>query len=463
MGLALFSSVLFLAFRQAWALVGRGSAVGLGLLFGLITYTVMGLTLSWEAEKIGYFLLGSILALVLAQNNAEHDTETRGARLMPMVRVLHVLPNLYPGGGERMAVHLMGNLDRRRFEVRAVSLYEPVDSDLKELLAQAEVPVWNLGKRPGFDPRMFARITRALRRFRPCVVHTHLNALRYALLPMLYHGVSAMVHTVHNLAEREVDRPGIWLHRLAFRRGVVPVAIGQEVAASISRVYGIRGFPSINHGIPVEVYGRPRVAREVWRRQEGIAPEDTIFVCVAQFRPQKNHRLLLEAFAKGAAAHPRAHLLLVGQGEQETRLRKQVEALGLRRRVHFMGLRTDIPEVLAAADVFVLSSDWEGSPISVMEAMSAGKPVISTAVGGVPELIENGGSGLLVPRADSESLARAVNRLATNPQMRKAMRTVAAKRATERFSVKTMTEAYEELYEAMLAGDLAFTRGRRPL
>jgi glycosyltransferase involved in cell wall biosynthesis len=385
--------------------------------------------------------------------------------MAPMVRVLHILSDLGPGGGERMPVHLMRTLNRRRFEVRAVSLYDearPVGSDLKELLAQDEVPVWNLGKRPGFDPRMFTRIGGALRRFRPDVVHTHLQTLRYALLPMLYRGVPAMVHTVHNLAEREVDRPSIWLHRLAFRRGVVPVAIGQEVAASISRVYGIRGFPSINYGIPVEVYGRPREAREVWRRRQGFAPEDTIFVCVAQFRPQKNHRLLLEAFAKGAAAHPRVHLLLVGWGSQETQLRKQVEALGLRRRVHFMGLRTDIPEVLAASDVFVLSSDWEGNPLAVMEAMSAGKPVISTSVGGVPELIKNGSSGLLVPQANSEAFARAVNRLATNPQMRKAMGTVAAKCATERFSVETMTEAYEELYEAMLAGNLSFTRGRRP-
>jgi len=279
---------------------------------------------------------------------------------------------------------------------------------------------------------------------------------------MLYRGVPAMVHTVHNLAEREVDRPGIWLHRLAFRRGVVPVAIGQEVAASISRVYGIRGFPSINYGIPVEVYGSPRVAREVWRRREGFAPEDIIFVCVAHLKTQKNHRLLLEAFAKGAAAHPRAHLLLVGRGEQETRLKKQVEALGLCRRVRFMGLRPDIAEVLAASDVFVLSSDWEGNPLAIMEAMSAGKPVISTAVGGVPELIKNGSSGLLVPQANSEAFARAVNRLATNPQMRRAMGTVAAKCATERFGVETMTEAYEELYEAMLAGNLSFTRGRRP-
>ena len=385
--------------------------------------------------------------------------------MAPRVRVLHILSDLAPAGGERMAAHLMRTLNRRRFEVRVVSLYDearPVGSDLKELLAQDEVPVWNLGKRPGFDPRMFTRIDGALRRFRPDVVHTHLQTLRYALLPMLYRGVPAMVHTVHNLAEREVDRPSIWLHRLAFRRGVVPVAIGQEVAASISRVYGIRGFPLINHGIPVEVYGRPREAREVWRRREGFAPEDTIFVCVAQFRPQKNHRLLLEAFAKGAAAHPRVHLLLVGWGSQETQLRKQVEALGLRRRVHFMGLRTDIPEVLAASDVFVLSSDYEGNPLAVMEAMSAGKPVISTSVGGVPELIKNGSSGLLVPQANSEAFARAVNRLATNPQMRKAMGKVAAKCATERFSVETMTEAYEELYEAMLAGNLSFTRGRRP-
>lgn len=381
---------------------------------------------------------------------------------MSVVRVLHILPNIGPGGAERMAVHLMRALDRGRFEVRALSLYDPVGSDLEELLALSEVPVWNLGKRPGLDPRMFVRIDHALRRFRPHVAHTHLAALRYAWLPMLYRDVPAMVHTVHNLAEYEVDRPGLLLHRLAFRRGVVPVAIGQEVAASISQVYGIQGFPSIHYGIPVEVYGNARIAREQWRRQEGFAPEDTLFVCVARLKAQKNHALLLRSFAQGAASYPGARLLLVGgskqETEQEARLRKQAETLGLGDKVRFMGLRTDIPEVLAAADVFVLSSDWEGNPLAIMEAMAAGKPVISTAVGGVPELVGDDSCGLLVPRGDSGALARAIDYLAAKPKVRQAMGAAAAARAAERFGVETMTKTYEELYETILVRRSRFAR-----
>jgi glycosyltransferase involved in cell wall biosynthesis len=118
--------------------------------------------------------------------------------------------------------------------------------------------------------------------------------------------------------------------------------------------------------------------------------------------------------------------------------------------VHLLGLRSDVPEMLNAADVFVLSSDYEGNPLAVLEAMAAGLPVISTAVGGVPELVE-GGCGLLVPPGDAQALSKAMSCMLANAETRITMGKASAARALERFDLKVMTKAYEDLYGELVA------------
>jgi len=238
---------------------------------------------------------------------------------------------------------------------------------------------------------------------------------------------------------------------MAFRRGVIPVAIAREVAQGLRRIYGIDDFPLIPNGIPVDTFRRRAVDRETWRRAEGFAPADVLFVCVAGLRPVKNPVLLLEAFARVLASEPQAHLLLVGRGVLRPHLERQTDALGLRERVHLLGMRFDVPDILNAAEVFVLSSDWEGNPLSVMEAMAAGKPVISTAVGGVPELVEDQRCGLLVPPRDAKALTRAMQYMLENPESRSSMGEASARRAIEHFDLRTMTKAYEDLYRTTIA------------
>lgn len=380
-----------------------------------------------------------------------------------MIRVLHILPNFGPAGAEQMAVNVMRTLDREEFEVSAISLFDPSGTAQERVLARDNIPVWYLGKRPGFDPRMFVRVTGVLRRIRPHVVHTHRYVLRYALPSMLFSRVPAMVHTVHNLAEREVDWTGRLIHRLAFRQGVVPVTIADEVDDSFRRFYKIERFPLIPNGIPVDAFLKPSVTRDDWRRAEGFTPAQVLFVCVARLRPQKNPALLLSAFARGPAVDPQARLLFVGDGELRGDLERQSDALGVREKVHFLGIRSDIPEILYASDVFVLSSSWEGNPLSVMEAMAAGRPVICTAVGGVPEVVGVDECGLLVPPEDGQAFAGAMRYMLENPEVRRSMGRASARRAVEHFDLKVMTEAYEELYRAMVAKDRSLPKVGRSL
>ncbi len=369
---------------------------------------------------------------------------------MKKIRVVHIVPMLSPGGAERVAVHIVRGLNRQRYEPVIISYAGRLGCDLDRLLEEAGIEVHYLGKRPGFDYRMYYRLRPVLKRCRPNIVHTHLHVLRYALPFLFPLNKTPVLHTVHNLAEREIEPRLRWLQRYALNHGVLPVAVAEEVAVSIEHLYGIQRCRVISNGVPTDRYARPQIPRKEWRAREGFRENDVLFVCVARFWPQKNHALLLKAFLQGPASDPNAHLVLVGEGGLQKQLEEQAKKLGLSRQVHFLGLRTDIPEVLGAMDVFVLSSDYEGNPLSVMEAMASGLPIVSTAAGGVPDLFESGKEGLIVQPGDVQGLSNFMSFLLGNREARQSFGMAAARRARADFNVTTMVQAYQGIYESLL-------------
>jgi glycosyltransferase involved in cell wall biosynthesis len=366
------------------------------------------------------------------------------------IKVLHLVPALTPGGAERMVVHITRGLDRKRFDVAVVSMWRRVGSDLERILEGSEVNAIYLGKERGFDGRMYSRLHHVLGGRQPDIVHTHLDVLRYAFPSWIwFKRTSRWLHTVNNIAECEVGPKARWLQRLAFVSGVMPVAVSGEVAASVKRLYGIERCHVIWNCIPTARYGSPRIARSEWRAREGFADDHLLIGCVARLHAQKNHTLLLEAFAQGPARHDKARLVLVGEGPLRRELEDLAQRLRVAGQIHFLGIRADIPEVLAAMDIFALSSDYEGSPLSVVEAMAAGLPVVSTRAGGVPELLEDGREGLLVEPGDVNGLSAAMTFLADHAEARRAMGMAGARRARDRFDVSAMIQAYEDLYETL--------------
>lgn len=341
-----------------------------------------------------------------------------------MIRVVEVLPTLKRAGAETMAVSLASGLDRTVFEPSVVSLYGAFPGGLEP----AGVPVRRLGKRKGFDPRMWPRLARVFRELRPDVIHTHSYVLRY-VLPVA--GSRRVVHTVHNLAEHDADWLGRMINRAAFRSGVAAVAVAGEVAKSFETAYGFAPAATIYNGIDTGRFHLPAVRRP-WRNANGFAADEVLVVSVARLDPQKNPRLLADAFARIGAGR----LLLAGDGA----LRGSLEN---RERVHLLGVRSDTPELLSACDIFALASDWEGHPIALIEAMAAGLPVVATAVGGVPEIV--GDAGLLVPPRDPDALERELRRLMSGPDLRARLGRAGRERA-ERFNVRGMIRAYEDLF-----------------
>jgi glycosyltransferase involved in cell wall biosynthesis len=264
-----------------------------------------------------------------------------------------------------------------------------------------------------------------LQDFDPHIVHTHSYVMRYTL-PVAR---CRAVHTVHNLASREVEGPGRVVHRIGYRLGVVPVAVAEAVADSFEREYGFRPA-TIPNGIDVRRFHRPE-CRSAWRAANGFRDDDVLIVSVARLEPQKNPELLVRSLPEAC------HLLLAGEGS----LRPRLEG---RPRVSLLGVRSDLPELLSSCDVFALASDWEGHPIAVMEAMAAGLPVVSTAVGGVPEIV--GDAGVLVPAGDENALRAGLESALRN---RDGYTKAALERAAA-FDVRRTISSYSALFEQIV-------------
>ena len=354
-----------------------------------------------------------------------------------------------------MATHLMIGLSRSH-TVGAVGLFAEADNSVERRLAAAGIPRWHLNKRAGFDPRMFGALNRVFRDFRPDVVHTHMATQRYVFPLLLKNKVAAALHTVHSLAEYETDGFGRLINWFAFRHRVLPVGVSQEVSASVERVYGLSCKGVILNCIPVEHYQGNHEDRNLWRDREGIDRDAIVFTCVGRLELPKNPGLLLEALRE--LNDPRAHLVLSGEGSLRQQLTAYAQANNLCERVHLIGKQNNVPSVLAASDVFVLASNWEGNPLAVMEAMAAGLPVIATQVGGVPELVQSGGQGLLVPAGDRVAFAAAMKALLYDTETRQAMGRAAQTRAVREFKVERMVEGYANLYREMVKK----SRGAQP-
>jgi len=225
---------------------------------------------------------------------------------------------------------------------------------------------------------------------------------------------------------------------MAFRAGLLPVAVCNEVALEMRQLYGNCRLEMIPNGIAVANYGTRSGAGHAGR---------IVFVCVANLTRPKNYPLLLEAFAAGPAKFPNVRLDIAGDGALRAELEEQASALNIAGKVRFLGACANVPAVLAAADVFVLASDWEGRPLSLMEAMAAGKAAICTKVGGIAELIRHNSDGILVERGDREALAASMVALYKDLALRTRLGKEAARRAAAEFDASRMAEGYARLYE----------------
>lgn len=361
-----------------------------------------------------------------------------------------------PGGAERMVAQLACELWNGH---GGCVVIVPAGGEgwLGREVSAAGVPVEQVQLDDPLSPRLVRELAAIFRRHRVSVVHSHeftmafcgAWAARRARIPHLItmHGGR---YYATRLRRRVALRAAV-----TFSRGLV--AVSQRLAALLARDLWIprARITTIANGVRFIP-----AATSTLRSELALSNGAPLAVTVGNLYPVKGHTHLVEAVARLTPTHPDLHVAIAGRGDLAGALERQAREAGLAERVHFLGLRNDIANVLAGSDVFVLPSLSEGLPIALLEAMFAGRPIVASAVGDVPVALANGAAGLLVPPADPAALADAIQRLLTQPFEARRLATTAQARAAAEYDVDRMVERYAELYQSLLANGRAMPLAR---
>lgn len=371
--------------------------------------------------------------------------------------ILHVIDGLGLGGAERLLLAYAPRLRALGRDVRVVTLSVRDGNPHAQALQDAGVPVSlvPVAKLRRFD--QIAALARHLREARPAVVHAHLEfAPTLSAATRFIHGgaVTATIHTAETYPL--LSRTGL-RHRLMFtlmNRMTDRLICLSPTNAAFLRRCGVTRTPIevIANGIDTDEF-RPRMPaeRKVLRGALGYDEDAFVVLSVAVLRSPKGIDRLVAAFERIWVEAPHARLLVVGDGPERGALEAQTRALGLGGVVRFAGYRTDVAQLMALADLFVLPTLNDAQPTVVMEAMASGAPVIASAVGGLPDMITNGADGVLVPPDDVAALARATLGLIADPARRAALRREGRASVEARFSIDRQVGVLNDLYDQLIA------------
>ncbi len=367
------------------------------------------------------------------------------------IKVLHLTASLSVGGAERIILGLVEKMDRARFETHVCVLGKFDENSFLPQFERAGVPLCIIPVSHFYTPATLLGVLRYLRQHQFNVLNTHLTDADIVgrVAGWLTH--TPVISTLHNAPlnydNQRIDRR--WLLRLTARFFPAHfVGVSEQISELFAAQWRIPEacISTIRNAVPLDDF----LAVPEGTAVKGDDSPLTI-TNVASLTPQKAQRVLLEAARLVLARYPSTQFLLVGIGELEQELKAQAQALGIADRVQFTGLRRDIPALLGQTDVFVLSSFWEGLPVSAIEAMAAARAVVLTDVGGNRELFESGVGGLMVPPRDAAALAEALLALLEDESLRLAMGRAARQKAQDTFGFATVTGAYGALYQAIAA------------
>jgi glycosyltransferase involved in cell wall biosynthesis len=360
------------------------------------------------------------------------------------------------GGAERLALLIALRLDPQRFESTLCAsrwppppAAEPAATRAREELASAGVGFLPLGRRRKADVWVWGRLERYLRRERVDVLHAHkFGSNVWGTLMGRLAGVPVVLAHEHTWSYEGQPLRRLLDRELVARGADRFIAVSREDRRRMTDVEGID--PSRTIFLPNGVMPSPPPSGHDIRSELGIPADAPVIGTVGVLRPQKALQVLLRASAELLARWPDLHVLIVGDGSERAQLEALAGELGIADAVRFLGYRADVPDVLRALDVAVSSSDFEGSPLAVMEYMDAGLPVVATEVGGVPDLIETGVHGMLVGRGDHAALASAVGELLADPERRRAMGERGRERRRSEFDIDVLVRRLEDLYVELL-------------
>lgn len=347
------------------------------------------------------------------------------------------MPDFGLAGAETMCENLCYELRKEGIDVIVVSLYD-FHSAITNRIEESGIKVIYLKKKRGLDISIIYKLRKIFKKEKPDVIHTHRYVMQYAIPASVGLPIKKRIHTVHNVAEKEVPKQQQKLNYFFYKYfHVIPVALSNEVKESISEVYRIpsKRIPVIFNGINLSKC-LPKRNYEI----DGVVK----IVHIGRFSEQKNHNMIIHSYKKVLEVIPNCKLILIGSGELEENIRKLVLSLKIDDKVEFKGVISDVFTYLHKADIFILPSNYEGMPMTLIEAMGTGLPIIATNVGGVPSMIKNNENGILI-KNNEEDLFLAIKRL-MDENKRRELGINARKTAINMFSSIKMAEKYIQLY-----------------
>ena len=353
------------------------------------------------------------------------------------------------GGLENMVTNLVNHIDPNRFESTIIS-FAPLHP-LNNRVDLNRIQVISLNKNGGNNPVLIYKIFLILRKIGADIVQTHnWGTALEGILGAKLARVQGIVHAERGTIE-DKER-NILLQRFLWGFADQVLSVSE---AHRKKVTNIIRFPheqikAIVNGVDTERFFPNPEIKEETRKKLGLTKGAFCIGTVGSLRPVKNQSLLFNACKVILHHFDQVEVLIVGEGPLESKLKQEVQTLGLSGKIHFAGVQPNIPEILNALDVFVLPSRSEGMPNAVLEAMACGIPVIATAVGGTPEVVEDGKSGILIASEDEPHLVQVLKELIQNHEKRLAIGIEGRRRILSHFSLKKMVSEYQALYESLL-------------
>jgi len=371
---------------------------------------------------------------------------------MTRLHVLQMIDGLNVGGAEMLLRELAPGLQRRGYRVSvAYSTPGPLAADLQ---AQG-LPLTRLPRLARVDPLLLGRMVRLMRQDPPPILHTHLFKSDFHGRPAArLAGVPVVISTLHN-SDPWARKPILGaLYAANARLADRLIAVSNEVRAYYLEHTHIRPEQviTVDNGVDTRRFAGQEAAGQQVRSALGLASRAVVFGAIGRMKPQKDHASFLQAAAMIYRQLPQARFLLIGDGPLRGELEAQARQLGLGEAVIFTGLRSDIPALLAAMDVLVFSSRWEGLPVTLLEGMAAARPVVATAVDGIRTVSIPGETALLVPPDDPQALAQACLRLGSDLHLARRMGQAGRARVIEHYSIDAMIDRVAQVYSSLLQG-----------
>lgn len=365
------------------------------------------------------------------------------------MRIVQVVKRRQRRGAEVFAAELSDALVKRGHEVVLLGLGDPVGDDLCPTLAVYED--LDLPLRRPLEFRSIRRVASRLRDLSPEVVQANgSDTLKYSVL------ARSLVRGSWKIVYRNIGLPSDWirgpLHRLVNRLLVSRVdhvvSVSKASASNLTSTYGLsdQRITVIPQTAAIPEFMDRSAARASLVAIGGLSEDAEIIVHVGSFTPEKNHQWMIESFAQIARQRPASVLVLIGDGPERNRAEEQVGHLGLVGRVFVLGTRIDAADMVGGADLFVLPSATEGIPAVLLEAGARGVPAVATAVGGVPEVVENGRTGILVQPGDRSGFVASVCGVLDDPERRRSLGDNARRMVMERYDLDSAVTRYASLY-----------------